>query len=70
MVSPYGGTSFSIRISEFAQYMYGLEHTFNFKSYKYEKRVEKNYSALEVVKFANQLLDSYEMLNTATAMFS
>lgn len=60
----------ALSLSEYAQYIYNLEHEFNLTNLKHQKRTDKDYTSHEIVRFANQLLDSCQMLNIAIAMYT
>jgi hypothetical protein len=58
----------SLCLSEYAKYVYDLEHIFDYKSLEHVERKVKKYTDYEIVKFSNQLLESYELLTVATAL--
>jgi hypothetical protein len=58
----------ALSLSQYAEYIYKLEHVFNYKTLTSEKRVEKNYDRYEIVSFCNLLLDAQAMLLNAVEL--
>jgi hypothetical protein len=58
----------ALSLSQYAEYIYKLEHVFNYKTIASEKRIEKQYDRYEIVSFCNLLLDAQAMLLNAVEL--